>query len=573
MAADRQAWIYRGLTAVGILLLVAIYFAPIWWVSLTAPNYPAEAFPDGVRIHFHANGVFNGCEKVAKTEITEVEALDCVHEMDTINHYVGMYPIAAGGVIERAFSPYLFSLLGIMLVGFMVGDPKRRTLVMGIGFAALAAWMYLGWYTADGLKYQNAGYVEALVTALDQDTSSDPEVVSSGNAIVDRLRASLEASGVKVDDGKPDQSLSGKARNLQHLRVTFDKDQERRPGDERLQWDGSGSQMMSWHYEKSLARYFTARRRHDCRRSHRVLGLAGGDAVPAGRDAAQRQHAVLVAGGALGAVACFFHHRLFGLALVVWAHPERHGRIYRQTFHANRVRRRQGRPVHHAFLSAYRLRADGAAFGDPNLRRQPAFPSAHRELKMTALRVVLVVFCITAGIGSTGIARASQTLQQMIDATDENGLLSPPPGTYQGPILIDKPITLDGAGKVTVDAGGKGSVIVIKTDGVTLSGLRLINSGESHNDIDAGVQVRGNFNVIRDNVIENSLFGVDLQQSNNNVVRRNRISSKDFKLGQRGDAIRLWYSFNNKITDNDVRDARDTVVWYSADNEIARNGR
>jgi hypothetical protein len=256
MAADRQAWIYRGLTAVGILLLVAIYFAPIWWVSLTAPNYPAEAFPDGVRIHFHANGVFNGCEKVAKTEITEVEALDCVHEMDTINHYVGMYPIAAGGVIERAFSPYLFSLLGIMLVGFMVGDPKRRTLVMGIGFAALAAWMYLGWYTADGLKYQNAGYVEALVTALDQDTSSDPEVVSSGNAIVDRLRASLEASGVKVDDGKPDQSLSGKARNLQHLRVTFDKDQERRPGDERMQWDGSGLQMMSWHYEKSLARYF-----------------------------------------------------------------------------------------------------------------------------------------------------------------------------------------------------------------------------------------------------------------------------------------------------------------------------
>ncbi|MCP4387792.1 MAG: nitrous oxide reductase family maturation protein NosD [Gammaproteobacteria bacterium] len=178
---------------------------------------------------------------------------------------------------------------------------------------------------------------------------------------------------------------------------------------------------------------------------------------------------------------------------------------------------------------------------------------------------------MTAGIGSAGVAQASQTLQQMIDATPEQGQLSPPPGTYQGPILIDRPITLDGDGKVTVDAGGKGSVIVIKTDGVTLSGLRLINSGESHNDIDAGVQVRGNFNVIRDNVIENSLFGVDLQQSNNNVVRRNRISSKDTNLGQRGDAIRLWYSFNNKITDNDVRDSRDNVVWYSADNEIARN--
>lgn len=190
---------------------------------------------------------------------------------------------------------------------------------------------------------------------------------------------------------------------------------------------------------------------------------------------------------------------------------------------------------------------------------------------MTSLRVACVVFCITTGLVSAAQARAGQTLQQMIDATPEQGQLSPPPGIYQGPVLIDKPITLSGDGKVTVDAGGKGSVVVIKSDGVTLSGLRLINSGESHNDIDAGVQVRGNFNVIRDNVIENSLFGIDLQQSNNNVVRRNRISSRDLKLGQRGDAIRLWYSFNNKITDNDVRDSRDTVVWYSADNEIARN--
>lgn len=183
--------------------------------------------------------------------------------------------------------------------------------------------------------------------------------------------------------------------------------------------------------------------------------------------------------------------------------------------------------------------------------------------------LTLVVLIMAAVSGPAWAA--DKTLQQMIDESPEHGQLSPSPGVYAGPIVIDKSITLDGGGKVTVDAGGKGSVILIKSDGVTLSGLRLINSGESHNDINAGVQVRGNFNVIRDNVIENSLFGVDLQQSSNNVVRRNRISSKSRQLGQRGDAIRLWYSFNNKITDNDVRDARDTVVWYSADNEISRN--
>ena len=132
-------------------------------------------------------------------------------------------------------------------------------------------------------------------------------------------------------------------------------------------------------------------------------------------------------------------------------------------------------------------------------------------------------------------------------------------------------MTLDGQGKVTIDSGGKGSVIVLDTDGATVKNLHLTNSGESHNDIDAGVQVRGRFNVVKDNVIDNCLFGVDLQQSENNIVRRNRISSKPFDLGQRGDAIRLWYSFDNKITDNIITDSRDTVVWYSEGNEILRN--
>lgn len=163
------------------------------------------------------------------------------------------------------------------------------------------------------------------------------------------------------------------------------------------------------------------------------------------------------------------------------------------------------------------------------------------------------------------------SLQARIDAAADNAVLVLKPGVYRGPVLIDKPLTLDGQGKATIDAGGKGSVVSIDSDGVTLKGLRLTNSGESYNDIDSGVQVRGDFNVLKDLVIDNCLFGIDLGQSNNNIIKRNRISSKPFDLGLRGDAIRLWYSFRNKVTDNTIRDARDTVVWYSADNLIARN--
>ncbi len=161
--------------------------------------------------------------------------------------------------------------------------------------------------------------------------------------------------------------------------------------------------------------------------------------------------------------------------------------------------------------------------------------------------------------------------QALVDRADPKATLIPPPGIYAGPVTIRQPLVIDGMGKVTIDAGGKGSVIYLKTDGATLMNLQLRNSGDSHNDLDSGIQVRGNFNVIKDNVISDSLFGVDLQQSSNNIIKRNRISSKPLELGMRGDAIRLWYSFNNKITDNIIRNSRDTVVWYSRDNLIARN--
>lgn len=162
-------------------------------------------------------------------------------------------------------------------------------------------------------------------------------------------------------------------------------------------------------------------------------------------------------------------------------------------------------------------------------------------------------------------------LQPMVDAAEADSTLRLEPAVYAGPVVINKPLRIDGGGEAVIDGLGQGTVVLLETDGATLKGLTLRGSGSSHNDIDAAVQVRGNFNVIKDNLIEDCLFGVDLQQSNNNIVRGNRIASKAVDLGVRGDAVRLWYSFNNQVTDNQIRNARDTVVWYSGDNLIARN--
>lgn len=189
----------------------------------------------------------------------------------------------------------------------------------------------------------------------------------------------------------------------------------------------------------------------------------------------------------------------------------------------------------------------------------------------------LIPLLLLSAVSPVKATQDLPSFQDLVDAAGADEVLTPDAGIYRGPVVIDKPLTIDGRGEVIIDGGGKGSVIVLKSDGATLKGLRLTNSGKSHNDIDAGVQVRGNFNVIKDNRIDDCLFGIDLQQSEHNVIRRNQISSKPVELGVRGDAIRLWYSFNNEIVGNVIRDSRDTVVWYSKDNRIigndARGGR
>ncbi len=260
-AQKTKSLIVAALSVVAIVLIAAIYVTPTWWVSLTAPNYPEEAFPDGVRIHFHMNGVFNGCKKMEKIEIQEDEALDCVHEMDTINHYVGMYPIAAGGPIERGFSQFLMTLLAIMVLGFAFKNPRLRLTVMAVGFSGLVIWMYATIYGEDGVRLENEQYLAALVNAIDLEAGKgekEEEVLSAGDALLERLRQSMAESELQQEpeqhEEKAEREKSGKENLIATLRSSFEHDTSARAADE--QWVGSAYQVMTWHYGKNLGKYF-----------------------------------------------------------------------------------------------------------------------------------------------------------------------------------------------------------------------------------------------------------------------------------------------------------------------------
>jgi len=92
---------------------IGVASMPIWAVSLEAPNYPKEAFPQGIPVFFHFDG-FSGE----------------VHEMNTINHYVGMDPMYVGGHLEREIGIYALLLLSLFMIYFIAYNNKLFSYAM-----------------------------------------------------------------------------------------------------------------------------------------------------------------------------------------------------------------------------------------------------------------------------------------------------------------------------------------------------------------------------------------------------------------------------------------------------------
>lgn len=157
---------FRLLAAAGLILIVATYVSPIWWVTMRAPQYSEITAPQGIRVHFHVDSVQNGCTKLDTSEKHEVEPLNCMEEMNAISHFIGMYPIAAGGPVERALAPFLFSILGVMIVGFMIDRARVRTAVMAAACIAIAAWAGFALDTKGGWSLMSPAYMDDVVSTM-----------------------------------------------------------------------------------------------------------------------------------------------------------------------------------------------------------------------------------------------------------------------------------------------------------------------------------------------------------------------------------------------------------------------
>ncbi|GGF69217.1 copper-binding periplasmic protein [Paenibacillus albidus] len=186
--------------------------------------------------------------------------------------------------------------------------------------------------------------------------------------------------------------------------------------------------------------------------------------------------------------------------------------------------------------------------------------------------IPLILFFLIMPV-SYGTVRANTKpeaipLQPIIDAANSGDTLTLEPGTYLGPIHIDKRLTISGGGRSTLlNPSPKAEVaVLIRSDGVQLQNLNIQqdNDGEA-----AAVRVEADQVTLKNLSIHTAGFGIVLREASGAVITNNKIRwfiPKGSAAGTRGNGIDLYNSHGASISKNEISYLRDGIYLENSRN-------
>ncbi len=195
---------------------------------------------------------------------------------------------------------------------------------------------------------------------------------------------------------------------------------------------------------------------------------------------------------------------------------------------------------------------------------------------MSRLLLLLIVLMnpVFAGAVERIVPATEGALVMAIKSAQAGDVLRLSKGTHMGPVLIEIPLSLIGAGAV-IDGQGKGSVITVDAPDVVIRGLTVIGSGSGGDGLDAGVKLTKNADraVVQSNRVTGNLIGIDVHGPRDVQVIGNVIEGRQTaRMNDRGNGIYIWNAPGTMVIGNDVRWGRDGVFVNTSKNlKIADN--
>ncbi len=118
----------RALLIVGALLLTFIYFLPLWRLTMFAPQYP-----NGLRLTIYSYKLVGGSGGQDTKEI------------NILNHYIGMKPLAAEDFTEFKWIPFVVGAMALLFLRAVVMGKVSNlvdVVVLFLYFGAFSMWSF-----------------------------------------------------------------------------------------------------------------------------------------------------------------------------------------------------------------------------------------------------------------------------------------------------------------------------------------------------------------------------------------------------------------------------------------------
>ena len=185
-------------------------------------------------------------------------------------------------------------------------------------------------------------------------------------------------------------------------------------------------------------------------------------------------------------------------------------------------------------------------------------------MRQLAVVVLALLFWLSLGVvRAEEIVVSAETLSTAIANASAGDTIRVNGGTFHGSLTIDKQLTIIGDNWPVLDGDNSGTVVTIEAADSVLRGFVIQNSGDSLDQENTGVAVEAANVLVEGNRFENTLFGIYLRHGHGSIIRDNQINSKALEVQRRGDPIRIWYSNDVLVENNEVTRGRDVVLWYS----------
>ena len=146
-------------------------------------------------------------------------------------------------------------------------------------------------------------------------------------------------------------------------------------------------------------------------------------------------------------------------------------------------------------------------------------------------------------------------------------------GLYkEGSIVISKPLTIIGEGKVILDGENKYEILTLTGKQITVKNLVLQNAGYSAlNDFAAVKIIDASGLTLENNRILYSYFAVHVSNSSDFSIRNNYITGTPRSEQLTGNGIHLWKCNNARIDNNRVEGHRDGIYFEFVTLSFVRN--